>query len=104
MEPTWKHADVFPVIARIIEEAHRQNHDYISAQEIAENLLRDSEGQRLVDAAHTEQEEKQSLQWLASNMVSWFSQRITIGESEWTSAFERIKRNGVWAYRPRIST
>jgi hypothetical protein len=54
----------------------------------------------LVEAARVEQEEKQSLEWLASNMVSWFSQRITVGESAWEQAFERTKVDGQWAYQP----
>jgi hypothetical protein len=28
-------------------------------------------------------------------MVSWFSQRITVGESDWASAFERTKIDGI---------
>jgi hypothetical protein len=31
--------------------------------------------------------------------VSWFSQRITMGESEWAGAFERIKIARRWAYK-----
>jgi hypothetical protein len=33
-------------------------------------------------------------------MVSWFSQRITVGESEWARAFERTRIDGLWAYKP----
>lgn len=73
MEPSWKQADVFPVIARLIEAAREQ------------------------------QQEQQSLEWLASNMVSWFSQRITVGESDWSRAFERTKINRLWAYKPSVA-
>jgi len=100
MEPSWKHADVFPIIARIIEDAHRERQRFVTAQEIAARLLRDAEARNLVEAAREQQEEKQSLEWLASNMVSWFSQRITVGESEWAKAFERTKIDGLWAYKP----
>ena len=100
MEPSWKHADVFPIIARIIEAAHRELHRFVTAQEIAARLLQDTEARNLVEAARDQQEEKQSLEWLASNMVSWFSQRITVGDSEWARAFERTKIDGVWAYKP----
>lgn len=82
MERSWKHADVFPIIARIIEQAYREHQRFVTAQEIAERLLQDTEGRNLVEAAHEQQEDKQSLEWLASNMVSWFSQRITVGESD----------------------
>jgi len=100
MEPSWKHADVFPIIARVIETAYRELHRFVTAQEIAARLLQDAEARNLVEAARDQQEEKQSLEWLASNMVSWFSQRITIGESEWAQVFERTKINGLWAYKP----
>jgi len=100
MEPSWKQADVFPVIARVIEQAYREHQRFISAQEIAARLLHDTEGRNLVEAAGEQQQDKQSLEWLASNMVSWFSQRITVGESDWARAFERTKIDGLWAYKP----
>lgn len=37
---------------------------------------------------------------IESNMVSWFSQRITIGESDWAEGFEGTKIDGLWAYKP----
>ena len=100
MEPSWKQADVFPIIARIIEQAYREHQRFITAQEIAARLFQDSEGRHLAEIAREQQEEKQSLEWLASNMVSWFSQRITVGESDWARAFERTKIDGLWAYKP----
>jgi hypothetical protein len=99
MEPSWKQADVFPVIARVIEQAYQEHQRFITAQEIAARLLHDTEGRNLVEAAR-ELLQEQSLEWLASNMVSWFSQRITVGESEWAGAFERTKIDGLWAYKP----
>lgn len=100
MEPSWKHADVFPIIARIIEGAYREHPRFITAQEIAARLLQDAESRSLIAAAHEQQEDKQSLEWLASNMVSWFSQRITVGESDWARRFERTRIDGLWAYKP----
>lgn len=100
MEPSWKHADVFPIIARIIEEAYRELQRFVKAQEIAARLLQDTEARNLIEAARDQQEEKQSLEWLASNMVSWFSQRITVGESDWARGCERTKIDGLWAYKP----
>lgn len=100
MEPSWKHADVFPIIASIIEQAYQEHQCFITAQEIAGRLLENAEGRNLVEVAREQQDEKQSLEWLASNMVSWFSQRITIGESDWSRAFERTKIDGLWAYKP----
>ena len=100
MEPPWKQSDVFPIIARIIGQAYREHQRFITSPEIAARLLQDTEGRNLVEAAGKQQEEKQSLEWLASNMVSWFSQRITVGESDWARGFERTKIDGLWAYKP----
>jgi hypothetical protein len=100
MEPSWKHADIFPIIARIIEQAHRERQGFINPREIADRLLQDPEGRNLVEAAREQRQEQRSLEWLASNMVSWFSQRITVGRSDWARAFERAKIDGLWAYKP----
>jgi hypothetical protein len=102
MEPSWKQADVFPIIARVIEEASRDNQRFVLAQEIAARLLQDNEGRSLIEAAGEQQENHQSLEWLASNMVSWFSQRITVGESDWAQRFERMKIDSLWAYKPMV--
>jgi hypothetical protein len=91
---------VFPIIAGIIGHAYREHGRFVTAPEIAAGLLQHTESRNLVEAAFEQQEEKQSLEWLASNMVSWFSQRITVGESDWAPAFERTKIDGLWAYKP----
>jgi hypothetical protein len=105
MEPSWKHADVFPVIARVIETAYREHQRFITSQEIATRLLQDTEGRTMVEAAREQHQDQQSLEWLASNMVSWFSQRITVGESDWARTFERTKTDdGLWAYKPTVTT
>ncbi len=48
--------------------------------------------------------EDRTADWIAHNMVAWFSQRITVGESDWAARFDREKRNGKWAYRSRVAT
>jgi hypothetical protein len=99
MEPAWKHPEVFPVIARIIEEAYRDKQRFVESHEIAARLLSDHEGRALIDAARDSDVGAQSPEWLASNMVSWFSQRISVGTSEWASQFERT-REQPYAYKP----
>jgi hypothetical protein len=100
MEPSWKHADVFPIIARIIDESHQQGRAYLTAKAIATRLVGDREGRPLIEQARQQLDGPHSLEWLASNMVAWFSQRITVGESEWDRAVERTRIEGQWAYRP----
>ena len=51
MEPTWKHVDVFPVVARVIEATYREHQSFVSAREIATRLLHDPEGRNMVEAA-----------------------------------------------------
>jgi hypothetical protein len=95
LEPSWKQADVFPIVAHIIDQAYRDHQRFVTSREVATWLLQDPEGRNMVESAREQQQEQQSLEWLASNMVSWFSQRITVGESDWARAFERTKIDGL---------
>jgi hypothetical protein len=104
MEPSWRQADVFPIIARIIAEASEPDRRYVPAHEIASLLVQDGEARPLIEQAREQLDESHSLEWLAGNMVAWFSQRITVGESEVGRAFEREKIGGQWAYRPAPRT
>ena len=67
----------------------------------------DMEGSVLTDLFDrmptVEYELPQTAEWTAHNMVAWFSQRITVGESDWADQFERQKTDGKWAYRPKAS-
>jgi hypothetical protein len=65
--------------------------------------VQDTEARSLVEAAREQQEEKQSLEWLASDMVSWFSRRFTVGESEWARTFERTQIGSPCAYKSLVS-
>lgn len=104
MEPSWRQADIFPIIARVIDEASQPHRSYVPAHEIATRLIQDGEARPLIEQAREQLDESHSLEWLAGNMVAWFSQRITVGESEWTRAIEREKIGGQWAYRPASAT
>ncbi len=99
MEPSWKQAEVFPLIAGVISQACRDHEGYISAHSIAARLLQDSQARPLIEGAQQQLPERPSLGWLASNMVAWFSQRITVGQSDWERQFHRVKVDGEWAYR-----
>ena len=96
----FREAEVFPVIARIIREKSADGSGFVSHQAIASRLLEDREAKVLVAQAHQQQEGDQSQEWIASNMVAWFSQRITVSRSDWVEAFERVKVDGTWAYKP----
>lgn len=101
MPPTWKQADVFPIIAQIIRDLHAKEPRYITRDEITAGLLADPNAADIIAGAHNEQDKKQSLDWFAHNMVAWFSQRITSGHSDWDDAFDRQEMDGKWAYKPK---
>jgi hypothetical protein len=61
----------------------------------------DAEAAPIIEQARTQAKEPHSDEWLAHNMVAWFSQRITVGDSGWKDRFERAKIDGKWAYRPK---
>jgi hypothetical protein len=101
MAPKWKQADVFPIIAQIIRDLQGQEPRFITHDEITRGLLADPAAAGIIADAHRQQDEKRSLEWLAHNMVAWFSQRITSGQSEWHDAFDRQDMDGKWAYKPK---
>ncbi len=99
MDTGWSHDDVFPAVARAIEALNSQQFAYADHDAIVAHLLNDSEVRSYIDAARSADEADRSPEWIAHNMVAWFSQRITVGDSPWASRFERQKINGKWAYR-----
>lgn len=100
MSSSWEQIDIFPIIVRIISSHFQSTGEYATHDEIVEDLLVDSEAATIIAGAKDESQEPHSAEWLAHNMVAWFSQRITVGQSEWGSQLERKKMNGKWAYRP----
>jgi hypothetical protein len=61
-------------------------------------MLNDPAGAALVDAAYKKQASR-SREWMAGNMVAWFSQKITTTTSEHKRHFER-RRKKPYAYKP----
>ncbi len=101
MTATWKQADVFPIITGIIDDAYAKQPRFVTHDEIARGLLADPGAARIIQEAYQQQDEKQSLEWLAHNMVAWFSKSITEGQSDWNDSFDRTSIDGKWAYKPR---
>lgn len=97
--PNWKQADVFPIIAKTIEDISASTPDFVTHDQIVETLLGDSEAVEIIEQAHCAQPDR-TREWLAHNMVAWFSERISVGQSDWADRFEREKIDGKWAYRP----
>jgi len=96
----FNQVDVFPVIDSSIRKIYQRKREFVCHDEIVQGLLNDPVGKKLVDAACQKQLFR-SPKWMAGNMIAWFSQRITVGESEYAGEFERIKIGNEWAYKPK---
>ena len=104
MKPTWKHDEVFPVIAHIIEQQFQQHQRYITSHEIASQLVQDDAAKALIQRTQSQQRKNWPPEQIAHNMVAWFSQRITVRNSPWVERFERTKIDDRWAYKPTSNT
>ncbi len=105
MTATWKQDDVFPIIARIITDTHASAQSFVTHDEVVQRLLADGEAAPIIEEAHREQKDQnRSREWFAHNMVAWFSERITVGQSNWDGSFDRTKVDGKWAYKPEENT
>jgi len=104
MPISWEQPDIFPAIARIIAHSFESSGDFVTHETIVAALLNDSEAAPIIAHATEQSPEPHTSDWMAHNMAAWFSQRITVGGSDWAQRFERTKINGKWAYRPKSSS
>ena len=98
-ESCWSHDDVFPAVAHAIETLNTQHPGYAEHAAIVTELLADPEAMARIEVASSAALTGHSPEWIAHNMVAWFSQRITVGDSEYARRFDRQKIKGKWAYR-----
>lgn len=103
MSHSFNQGEVFPLIARLIVKAYGRDQRFIDHREIVALLVSDADGKSIVDRAVAESSLPDA-QTVASNMVAWFSQRITVDSSPWKSFFERQRQRDGWAYRPVTAT
>jgi hypothetical protein len=97
MGRSFSQAEVFPLIARVIEDHSRCSPEYMTHRGIVAAIMQDPEARLTLDRLP----KQRSLYWWASTMVAWFSQKITVAQSRWANDFERTKIRGKWAYRSR---
>ncbi len=102
MDATFSHAEVFPLIARVIVRAPADSVGFVEHNAIVSALLGDAEGESVVSRAAAGSSLPDHRR-VASNMVAWFSQQITVGRSSWSEFFERERRGAAWAYRPKTA-
>lgn len=99
-EPSFTYDEAFPVIAQMIMLAARVEPEKFAPHDvIVDLLLADETGAAIVARARSNSSWADNRE-VASNMVAWFSQQISIGRSEWLELFERERIEGAWAYRP----
>jgi hypothetical protein len=99
VEAKWSDDDVFPVIARAIETLSARQSGYVSHDTIVAQLLGDAEALSYIDAARAGDVADRTREWVVHNMVAWFSQRITVGDSPWGTRFDRQMLEDKWACR-----
>lgn len=90
--------EVFPIIARLIKQINEDTKKFAGHGQIVDLLLTDGVAISLLETAQmltrfTETRE------IASNMVAWWSQQITVGFNPFKDDFERRKRSSYeyWA-------
>lgn len=103
MRHSFNQAEVFPLIARLIAQAYTREQKFIDHRQIVALLTADADGKVIVARALIESSLPDAAH-VASNMVAWFSQRITVESSPWASFFERERQQDGWAYRPFTAT
>jgi hypothetical protein len=97
-ESTFELQNVFPVIADSIEELFRIKRDFVTREEIVQALSDHPTLKNLLGAPHHPGER------VASNMVAWFSQKITVGDPKYKEVYDRFERKKIgnnWAYKPK---
>ena len=99
MKVTFSQSDTSPIIARIIMAAPLDESGFVSHDVIVASLLDDPAARTIIAAATVASRLKGGERGVASNMVAWFSQQITVGRSPWRDVFYRKKTRGSYAYR-----
>ncbi len=97
---SFTHERIFPLIANAIRRKYLQLEDYVEHDDIVDELLVDPDARSMILAAREAQGSTATIQAVASNMIAWFSQRITIHKSPYEVKFRRKKIRRAWAYRP----
>ena len=100
MKSPFQYELTFPLIADVIFALALGKDRFVVHDEIVAAVLSDPDGQALTAEARVGANWKTDSQ-AAASMVAWFSQRITVGKSQWGQLFDRERIGGAWAYRPR---
>src|SRR5690348_3733023 len=92
--------DSLPRVAEAIRQTSMRKQDFATHDEIVECMLNDSESKALLEASCVKS--SKSPEWMASNMVAWFSKGITSNgprTREYADEFLRKRIGPTWAYK-----
>lgn len=100
---TFRFVDVFPIIARIIQEYSRTSGEFITHAELTIQLSKDNDARKYIDDAHRIRKRNEDMPQtdvlIASNMIAHFSRQYTEGINKWGDGLERERIKNKWAYR-----
>ena len=100
MSRSFKLGEVFPIIVDVVQKMPGGKDGFRSHEAIVGGLLEYPISMALIVAARASNKLPDD-RAIASNMLAFFSQKITMGQSPWGSYFERIKQGATYSYRPR---
>jgi hypothetical protein len=89
------HADVFPIIAEIIESHSESSTDYVTHDRIVDAMLEHPKARLFLDSCPNDKPRE----WWALDMVAFFSKVYTEGRSPWQSRFKRTEIDKKYAYK-----
>ncbi len=99
MKTTFSQSETSPIIARIILASSPDEIGFVSHDTIVSSLLEDAIAREIIVSASATSRLKGGERGVASNMVAWFSQQITVGRSPWRDVLYRKKAGSSYSYR-----
>ncbi len=102
MGARFSHDDVFPIIAEGIDALAKETNSFVTHESLVQYLLRHPQGSTHIDTACEAGAKQLSREWMAGNMVAWFSKRYTEESLPCAARYERTS-DTPYGYRPRKS-
>lgn len=91
---SFRHAEAFPLIAAMILNLAKEHPSrWITHRALVDRFLSDREGAALLERVRAKSSFADDRS-TASNMIAWFSERVSVGRSEWAELFERKRPPG----------
>jgi hypothetical protein len=100
----WRHEDVFPLIDNAIRDVVDATSAAAASEQIVGAMLADRLAMRFIQPVATAR--KKPPEWVAANMVSWFSAQFTLalegtGDQRYVGRFTRSGEPGAYSYQPQ---